>query len=95
MRQTFPATGTARFCSGAAAATVRLPGRAFGASLREHVVSRRAASWPGQARATLRLWQDRVSGRQQLLRLDDHVLRDIGITRLQAQAEANKPFWRA
>jgi uncharacterized protein YjiS (DUF1127 family) len=46
-------------------------------------------------RATLRLWQDRVSDRQQLRQLDQHVLRDIGITRLQAEAEANKPFWRA
>ncbi|MGH6902628.1 MAG: DUF1127 domain-containing protein [Geminicoccaceae bacterium] len=95
MRQTFPDTGTAMLWSAVAAATVPLPGRGFGAAPREHLVSRRAASWPGQVRATLRLWQDRVSGRQQLLRLDDRVLRDIGITRLQAEAAASKPFWRA
>ena len=32
---------------------------------------------------------------QRMLRgLDDHMLRDIGITRDQAEHEANKPFWR-
>ena len=44
---------------------------------------------------TLRLWRERVRGRRQLRRFDDHLLRDIGITRLQAEAEVNKPFWRA
>jgi uncharacterized protein YjiS (DUF1127 family) len=43
----------------------------------------------------LRLWQQRARGRQQLREFDDHMLRDIGITRLQAEAEATKPFWRA
>jgi uncharacterized protein YjiS (DUF1127 family) len=95
MRQIFPDTGTATLWSAVAAATVPLPRRGFGAAPRVRLGSRRAASWPGQVRATLWLWQDRVRGRQQLLRLDDHVLRDIGITRLQADAEANKPFWCA
>ena len=44
---------------------------------------------------TLRLWRERARGRQQLRTFDDHLLRDIGITRLQAEAEADKPFWRA
>jgi uncharacterized protein YjiS (DUF1127 family) len=44
---------------------------------------------------TLRLWRERAHGRQQLRTFDDHLLRDIGITRLQAEAEAQKPFWRA
>lgn len=44
---------------------------------------------------TLRLWRQRARGRQHLREFDDHVLRDIGITRLQAEAEATKPFWRA
>ena len=35
------------------------------------------------------------AGRQQLRTFDDHLLRDIGVTRLQAEAEADKPFWRA
>ena len=36
----------------------------------------------------------RFRQRQDLTALDDHMLRDIGITRLQAEAEATKPFWR-
>jgi uncharacterized protein YjiS (DUF1127 family) len=44
---------------------------------------------------TLRLWRQRARGRKQLRTFDDHLLRDIGITRLQAEAEADKPFWRA
>lgn len=44
---------------------------------------------------TLRLWRERAGGRRQLLTFDDHLLRDIGVTRLQAEAEAHKPFWRA
>jgi uncharacterized protein YjiS (DUF1127 family) len=44
---------------------------------------------------TLRLWQQRARGRRELRTFDDHLLRDIGITRLQAAAEADKPFWRA
>jgi uncharacterized protein YjiS (DUF1127 family) len=44
---------------------------------------------------TLQLWRERARGRQQLRTFDDHLLRDIGITRLQAAAEADKRFWRA
>jgi uncharacterized protein YjiS (DUF1127 family) len=43
----------------------------------------------------LALWQQRACGRRRLRRFDDHLLRDIGVTRLQAAAEADKPFWRA
>jgi uncharacterized protein YjiS (DUF1127 family) len=55
----------------------------------------RATASLRRARDTIGLWRDRFRGRQQLVLLDDHALRDIGITRLQAEAEANKPFWRA
>lgn len=40
-------------------------------------------------------WYERYSQRQQLRRLDDHLLADIGLTRAQAVAEARKPFWVA
>lgn len=36
----------------------------------------------------------RVRQRHTLARLDDRSLRDIGITRTDALAEANKPFWQ-
>jgi uncharacterized protein YjiS (DUF1127 family) len=32
--------------------------------------------------------------RRTLRDLDDHLLRDIGVTREQAEREAHKPFWR-
>jgi uncharacterized protein YjiS (DUF1127 family) len=39
-------------------------------------------------------WRERARMRRHLLMLDDRLLRDIGITRLQARGEAEKPFWR-
>lgn len=53
------------------------------------------ASWLRRARATVRLWQKRRHDRQELLTLDDHVLRDIGLTPHDLAIEARKPFWRA
>ena len=44
---------------------------------------------------TLMLWQERASQRRRLAELDGHMLKDLGITRGEAQAEAAKPFWRA
>jgi len=40
-------------------------------------------------------WQRRSRSRQELQRLSDETLRDIGITRCDAHAEARKPFWMA
>jgi uncharacterized protein YjiS (DUF1127 family) len=44
--------------------------------------------------ALLALWRRRSRGRQQLARLDARLLRDIGVTRSEAAAECDKPFWR-
>lgn len=44
--------------------------------------------------AMLREWRRRVHSRAELARLDDRMLRDIGITRVDALYEINKPFWR-
>ena len=41
------------------------------------------------------LWRQRVRQRHQLMRLDDALLKDIGLTRCDAETEASKPFWRA
>ena len=41
-----------------------------------------------------RLWGQRRRQRQDLAELDDHSLRDIGITRQAAALETDKPFWR-
>jgi len=40
-------------------------------------------------------WQQRSAGRRELLNLTERDLRDIGVTRSEAEAEANKPFWEA
>jgi uncharacterized protein YjiS (DUF1127 family) len=97
MRQIDRQTGSATLFSTLALATSPLYGaatmRAPHASPRR--VAQHAASWLRRARDTIGLWQERARGRQQLLLLDDHMLRDIGFTRLQAEAEASKPFWRA
>jgi uncharacterized protein YjiS (DUF1127 family) len=42
----------------------------------------------------LLLWQERVHTRRQLRELDEHTLRDIGLSRGEALYEAAKPFWR-
>lgn len=43
----------------------------------------------------LLLWQERASQRHALASLDDHLLKDLGISRAEALCEAAKPFWRA
>ena len=44
--------------------------------------------------ATLRAWRQRLRERDQLARLDDRMLSDIGLTRADAEYLASKPFWR-
>jgi uncharacterized protein YjiS (DUF1127 family) len=39
-------------------------------------------------------WIERARQRSALAGLDDHQLRDIGITRVNAARECQKPFWR-
>jgi len=41
----------------------------------------------------LREWRNRAVMRQHLLHMDAHMLKDIGLSRSDAQREANKPFW--
>ncbi len=39
-------------------------------------------------------WDARRKTRRSLRNLDAHLLKDIGLDRLTAQAEATKPFWQ-
>ncbi len=48
-----------------------------------------------RALSALRRWRRRIVEREQLARLDERALRDIGVTPAQAYFEVNKPFWRA
>ena len=43
---------------------------------------------------TLGEWRRRTRGRAELAGLDDRMLKDIGLTRTDAEFLANKPFWR-
>ena len=40
-------------------------------------------------------WQNRVRERSQLQLLDQRMLRDIGLTRVDIDLETRKPFWRS
>ena len=39
-------------------------------------------------------WRERSRQRRTLMRLDDHMLNDIGLSRSDVEHEASKPFWR-
>ena len=61
----------------------------------DHAVSPRP---PGHIARLLTLigeWFRRMEGRRELAGLCDRALRDIGLTRVDAMREADKPFWRA
>jgi len=42
----------------------------------------------------LKFWRQRSQERRHLAELEDHYLKDIGISRSEALAEAAKPFWQ-
>jgi uncharacterized protein YjiS (DUF1127 family) len=43
----------------------------------------------------VRQWRERARSRQALRRLDDHMLRDLGIDRPTAHYLGSRPFWRS
>jgi len=45
--------------------------------------------------ATVAKWQERRRTRRELARFTERQLKDIGLSRGQAMAEVDKPFWRA
>lgn len=57
-------------------------------------IVRQAGSAAVHAIETILLWMERAEQRRQLARLDNHLLKDIGVTRPEAAREAAKPFWR-
>ena len=62
------------------------------------VVRRRAegplARTAGRMATTLREWRQRIRDRARLAELDERMLKDIGLTRADAEFLINKPFWR-
>jgi uncharacterized protein YjiS (DUF1127 family) len=47
-----------------------------------------------RAFAILREWRRRIRARRELAALDDRMLRDIGISRAEAEFLSRKRFWR-
>jgi len=48
----------------------------------------------GRISKTLRDWRRRMHDRARLAELDERMLKDIGLTRVDAEFLINKPFWR-
>lgn len=44
--------------------------------------------------ALLLLWQRRADERLWLGQMDDHMLKDIGLSRADVSRETDKPFWK-
>lgn len=40
------------------------------------------------------IWMERSRDRAEMGRLDDRMLRDMGVSRLDVERELRKPFWR-
>jgi uncharacterized protein YjiS (DUF1127 family) len=59
-----------------------------------HASPHRLSDFLRDVRAALREWRRRKNSRLELARLDERMLRDIGLTRAEADHEINKPFWR-
>jgi uncharacterized protein YjiS (DUF1127 family) len=55
---------------------------------------RRRPRW-SHVRSILIQWRDRVRSRYELMSLGDRELWDVGLTRVDADNEASKPFWRS
>ena len=51
-------------------------------------------AWTATAVGLLLLWHELARQRRALLRLDDRMLKDIGIARADAEREARRSFWQ-
>jgi uncharacterized protein YjiS (DUF1127 family) len=58
-----------------------------------HAVLALSDAWD-HAIAMLSQWRRRTRERGELAALDDRMLKDIGLTRADADFLSNKPFWR-
>jgi uncharacterized protein YjiS (DUF1127 family) len=65
------------------AAVLRLCGDAAGA----------VATWSFRVGERLQLWRERVRQRRMLGGLNDHMLKDLGLSRSDACRETGKRFW--
>jgi uncharacterized protein YjiS (DUF1127 family) len=61
----------------------------------DHAAGQHTPAHAGGLRSLIAEWLHRIESRRDLAALTDRELRDIGITRVDALGEAEKPFWRA
>jgi uncharacterized protein YjiS (DUF1127 family) len=61
----------------------------------DHAASPRTPGHIARLLALVGEWFRRMESRRELAGLCDRALRDIGLTRVDAMREADKPFWRA
>ena len=76
-----------------AAIHFEVPRRRLGV-IPHHRKRRAAGAAAGRVLATFREWRRRARDRVELSTLDERMLRDIGLTRADAEFLSNKPFWR-
>lgn len=69
--------------------TIPTPGRVAGSGRRQPWPAR----WAGLLFDLLLRWQDRAGQRHALAALDDRMLKDVGLTRVDVYREVRKPFW--
>jgi uncharacterized protein YjiS (DUF1127 family) len=70
-------------CIGTPAAILRLCGG----------IAAAFALWSLRAGDTLLRWQERYRQRRALATLSDHMLKDLGLSRVDAEHEGGKRFW--
>ena len=76
-----------------AAIHFEIPRRRLGA-VPHHRGRRVGSDVAGRVLAIFRDWRRRAHDRAELATLDDRMLKDIGLTRTDAEFLSNKPFWR-
>lgn len=59
------------------------------------IAAKASRHWLTDLRALINEWRRRARGRRELAALCDRCLRDIRVTRYDADREVRKPFWRA
>lgn len=69
-------------------ATMPARGSRTAAGLRHHIQALAA-----KAAVRLLRWHDLARQRRALLTMNDYMLKDIGISRADAEREARRPFW--
>ncbi|MFQ6018798.1 MAG: DUF1127 domain-containing protein [Kiloniellaceae bacterium] len=73
----------------------RLPGPADHAPKATGGFVRMLLGLPVAVFETLLVWQERAAERAHLAALNDHMLKDMGLSRADAVRQSSVPFWRS